>query len=215
MTYLSWAALYEGPSDSAYFEVLIPRVMEEMVRAYGTRNSTVPLAPAIVLARKSVAEVAKEACDARHAFHLVFIHADTGGRALEGNLASRSTKYCEAMHDLCEWPPARCIPIAPRHEIEAWMLADAEAVTDALGYVGSPNSIGLPAGAPQAEQLNDPKAVLAAAITQVRGRRRRVDVKQIAAAIAQRQLLTKLRRSRSFVDFEAKVHNALSDLGAV
>jgi len=51
MTYVSWAALYEGTTDHAYFELLIPRVMEEIIMLRGVRHSTIPPAPAVRLQR--------------------------------------------------------------------------------------------------------------------------------------------------------------------
>jgi hypothetical protein len=128
MTYLSWAALYEGATDEAYFEQLIPRVMEEVIMHQGIRNATIPPAPAVRLRRRSADEVAEEACAARNAFHLVFIHADTGGRGLEDSLEQRSTRYCEAMYHACLWPRVRCITISPRHETESWILADPQSL---------------------------------------------------------------------------------------
>jgi Domain of unknown function (DUF4276) len=215
MTYVSWAALYEGATDQTYFEQLIPRVMEDIIMLHGTRHSTIPPTPAVRLQRRTVEKVAQEACAARDAFHLVFIHADTGGRNLEANLEERSFGYCEAMHTLCCWRPVRCITISPRHETEAWILADPTAVTAALGYLGPSHSIGLPGNADQAERLGDPKTVLAAAVRQVRGRRRPIDVKQIFPAIAQRQSLASLRQSQSFAAFEAGLLAALADLGCI
>jgi Domain of unknown function (DUF4276) len=215
MTYVSWAALYEGATDQAYFELLIPRVMEDIITKHGARHSTIPPAPAVKLQRGAVEKVAREACRARDAFHLVFIHADAGGRALEADLEDRSVRYCDAMHALCTWPPVRCITISPRHETEAWILADPRAVIEALGYLGSPASIGLPGNANQAERLGDPKSVLAAAVTQVRGRRRPFDANQIFPAIAQRQALANLRQARSFAAFETSLLAALADLGCV
>lgn len=215
MTYVSWACLYEGATDQAYFELLIPRVMEDIILQRGTRNTTIPPAPAIRLHRGTVDEVAKEACEARDAFLLVFIHADTGGRALEASIEDRSSSYCDAMRNRCEWPSIRCITITPRHETEAWILADPQAVTAALGYYGPPASLGLPANAREAERLTDPKAVLVAAVNQIRGRRRPFDPKQIYPAIAQRQSLSTLRRARSFSVFEASLVAALGSIGCV
>ena len=43
MTWLSWAVLYEGDSDASYFDVLLPRLMTEIVFTRGTRHSDVPL----------------------------------------------------------------------------------------------------------------------------------------------------------------------------
>jgi hypothetical protein len=119
------------------------------------------------------------------------------------------------MHALCDWPIVRCITIAPRHETEAWVLADPQAVTAALGYLGSSVSIGLPGNATEAERLGDPKKVLAAAVNKVRGRRGDLNVKQIFPAIAQRQSLANLRHARSFVTFEARLKAALIDIGCI
>jgi hypothetical protein len=119
------------------------------------------------------------------------------------------------MRDLCNRPPVRYITIAPCHETEAWVLADPQAVTAALGYGGSPDSIGLPGDPNQAERLVDPKAVLAEAVYQVRERRRPFDANQIFPAIAQRQSLRILRNARSFTAFEIDLVAALTDLGCI
>ena len=215
MIYLSWAILYEGTTDQAYYDLLIPRVMEEIVRLHGTTHSTIPPDPAIRLTRGPVERVAREACGARDAFQLAFIHADAGGRHLEATLDHRSTHYCQAMHESCGWHLVRCVTITPRHETEAWLLADPEAVCDALGYRGPPDSVGLPVNAREAECISDPKAVLEAAVRKVRGRRRTSNVTQIFAAIAQRQRFERLRNAHSFASFERNLTAALADLGCV
>lgn len=215
MTYVTWAALYEGNTDAAYFEVLFPRLMENIVRSRPIGNSDIAAFPAVRLQRGEVGKVAQEACANREAFHLVFIHADTGGRGLQTSIQTRGTSYCEAMQALCDWPPDRCISVLPRQETEAWILADSMAVTAALGYRGSPASVGLPANAGEAERLSDPKAVLASALVQVRGRRRPLDVQQLFPAIAQRQSWDLLREAPSFRAFEAQLVSALADLGCI
>lgn len=189
MTYVSWAVLYEGASDRAYFEVLLPRVMEEMTLNHGHRISTIPNAPAIVLKRGSINEVAEEACSAIDAFLIAFIHADTGGRSLEAGVASRSASYCEEMNNKCKFPSGRCVTIKPRKETEAWLLADLDAVGKALGYTDSLANLGLPSSPNDAEKLVDPKAALTAAVRQVRGRRRKFNANGLYGAIAQRQSL--------------------------
>jgi len=214
MTYVAWAVLYEGETDAAYYNVLIPRLMEALALA-GTKLPNIPAGPAIRLKRAGTEDVAREACGAQDAFYLVFIHADTGGRALAQALDQRGTAYCEAMQRRCNWPTDRCIVIAPRHETEAWVLADPEAVKSTLGYTGSPGSIGLPANATEAERVVDPKATLQQAVARVRGRRRAVDLAQVLPAIAQRQELGELRRSASFRAFEERVRVALNDLGCL
>lgn len=215
MKYIGWAVLYEGASDAAYFDVLIHRVMEDIVFR-GTKFPSIPTAPSIRLRRGSADSFATEACAAQEAFHLVFVHADTGGRAQEANLGARTTAYQDALTQCCDWPAERCVIVTPRHETEAWVLADPEAVCGALGYRGAPEAIGLPATAAEAERLVDPKVAIEQAIGAVRrGRRGSGDASQIFAAVAQRQALDRLRGSDSFRQFEAKLQEGLEHLGAL
>jgi hypothetical protein len=189
--------------------------MDELVLERGVGHATIPDSATILLTRADVVTVAAEACEARDAFHLVFIHADTGGRGQAAGIAMRSTAYCEAMNAQCQFPPARCITIEPNHETEAWVLCDPNAVTSALGFTGNPASVGLPSNAAQAEALVDPKAALNAAISTIRGRRRGENATALYPSIAQRQSLAALRASRSFRAFEARLVGALRDLGCI
>lgn len=218
MTYVSWATFHEGPTDGFYLEVLLPRVVEDILIRDGIRNSDVPSVPAVRLGLKGrrTEEVAAEICEAKAALSIVFIHADTGGRALEAGLANRSQAFCDRCGEICEWPIERCVSITPRHETEAWILADPEAILDAMGYKGDFRAIGLPEGAVQAERLIDPKATLSQALERISGRRRRRGaVEQVLSAVAQRQSLTALRRSASFQAFEVRLRLALASLGCI
>ena len=218
MTYVSWAAFHEGHADALYIEVLLPRLMEAIVVAEGISHSDIPTAPAVALGRRGRAldTVAAEICEVKDAFEVVFIHADTGGRAQEEGLSARSSAYCERAFEFCAWPPARCVTVSPRRETEAWILADPAAVMGALGYRGDPVAIGLLVGAKAAERLSDPKITLGVAMRQVSGKRRRsVKVEQLFPAIAQRQSMEALRGSDSFKEFEASVRVCLADLGCI
>ena len=218
MTYLSWSAFYEGPTDALYFDVLLPRLMEEALLVEGVGHSDIPVAPAIGLGKngRTVDAVAAELCESKDAFQLVFIHADAGGAGLAQGLATRSTAYCEKALELCQWPPVRCVTVTPRHETEAWILADPHAVVAALGYARDAEELGLPANAHAAEHLIDPKAVLLEAILRVRGRNRRTGAAaQLFPAIAQRQGIQRLRESNSFAEFEGRLRRCLQSLGCI
>ena len=217
MIYVGWAALFEGETDSRYYNALFPRVMADLVLRSPAKASAIPEGPAVRLFRGTVAEVAKEACNARDAFHLVFIHADAGGRNTEASLASRGTAYCEAMQQCCDFSPTRCVTVAPRHETEAWVLADPLAVVVSLGSRAPAESLGLPADATQAERLTDPKSVLLNAIQIVTGRRRRWQnaLPALYTSIAEQQSLASLRRSPSFRAFEQKLTDALVSIGCL
>ena len=214
--YLAYALFCEGPSDYSYFEVLLPRVIESIVLKVGRVTVDVPERPALRLGKKgrAVDEVAAEACDRREAFHIVFVHADTGGRGQLAKLGHRSSAYCQKMHELCEWRSERCVLLRPACMTESWALADPQAVLDSLGYRGTPSELGLPADAEQAEDHPNPKTCLGSALRTVRGTRRsRVDA--LLPAIAQRQSMDALGRSKSFQEFEVGLQSALLDLGVL
>lgn len=217
MRYVSWAAVYEGPSDALYLDVLLPRLIREVVAREGTSLVDVPDVPAVRLGSsgRSIDAIAEEACRFRDAFDIIFIHADTGGRGLAQGLANRSDAYCTAFTQVCNWPTDRCVTVTPNHETEAWLLADNRAVTAALGFTGDPTDVGLPPDPAAAERLGDPKQVLAAAVEAVAGRRRRQSVSNLFPAIAQRQRLDVLRRAASFAGFEARLRVALAALGCL
>jgi len=215
MTFVCWAAHYEGPSDALYFDSLITRLMDDAIRRNGVRMSTVATSPALLFRRGTDESVAQELCETSDSFYIAFIHSDTGGRNLEGRIGERGGRVCERANELCGWDMHRCVLLTPRHEMEAWALADPDAVCESLGYRGSHEDLGLPSNANQAERLIDPKATLAEAIRRVRGSRRAKMPEYLFPAIAQRQSLTALRGSASFNDFEARLERALRSLGCV
>ena len=164
--YLAYALFCERPSDFAYFEVLIPRLIDSIVSDLGVRPVDRPDAPTLRLGQpnRTVEVVAMEACRAKDAFHLAFIHADTGGRSQEGDLDGRSVAYCRKIHEICDFPQPRCVLLLPRRETEAWALADPNAVLEALGYRGPAAGLGLPSNANEAEHHQDPKSCLSYAL---------------------------------------------------
>jgi len=215
--YLSFAIFCEGPTDYSYLEVIIPKLISEIILQEGLRNIDVAEQPVLRLGRfgRAVDSVAQEACSASGAFHLMFVHADTGGRALEEGLENRSTAYCLAMNTQCNWPCERCIVAAPRHETEAWAMLDRNAISGALGYTGDLLALGLPRNAAQIERLVDPKSTLNGIISSVRGRRRSDSAYDLYPAIAARQEIIELRNARSFRTFETQVRDGLKSLGCI
>jgi len=217
MRYVSWAALYEGPSDALYLDILLPRVIRDLVAREGNSLVEVPDAPVVRLGAsgRSVEKVAEEACSFREACDIIFIHADTGGRSLEQGIAGRADAYCVALAACCDWPSGCCITTTPRHETEAWILADGQAIMDAFGYKGSPGEVGLPSDARAAEKLTDPKQVLNRAAEMIIGRRRMRKIDNILPAVAQRQRLELLRTSESFSEFEKQLRSCLQALNCI
>jgi hypothetical protein len=215
--YLSFAIFQEGNSDREYFGVLIPRLIESLILNRGCFEVEVAEQPIdLVMPRKSIKEVAQAACDASDSFHLFFVHTDTGGRALAQQVDDRGMEYCREMNRICQWPCARCVVIAPRHETEAWILLDTTAVAQALGVNGNLAAHGMPKTAKDCEGLVDPKAALNSVIQSVRGRRRSVDrAADLYPAIAARQTMAVMREAVSFRTFEDDLRSALISLGCL
>lgn len=213
--YLSFAIFQEGNSDREYFSVLVPRLIEILILDKGRIQVDVAEQPIdLNIPRKTIKEVAQAACDASTAFHLFFVHTDTGGRALAEQVDGN--EYCREMHRICQWPCERCVVIAPRHETEAWILLDATAVAQALGIKGNLSVHGMPTTAKECEGLVDPKATLNSVIQSIRGRRRSVDrAADLYPAIAARQTFAVMRAAASFRTFEDDVRSALCSLGCL
>lgn len=215
MTFIPWAAFYEGATDADYFDQLIPRVMEDIIARRGTRNVTIAPTPVERLRGRGIDEAARQACKGRDAFHLCFVHADTGGRITAQTLPARSDALCQAMQRICDWPPIRCVAITPLRETEAWVLSDPGAVLATLGHRGPAEALGLPNDARIAERLVDPKETFNHAIRAALGTRRMVEPRRYFPMIAVRQNLSALRLAESFRVFEARLTRALADLGCV
>lgn len=215
--YLSLALFAEGTSDYEYLEPILIRSLEDIAAREGRR--TVDLSQTVIRlspGSREIERVASEICAGMAnppPFHIVFVHADTGGRAIERTLAQRSSAFCEAAQQACGWLCDRCVIVAPRHETEAWVMADPEAVAATLG-ITRVEQLDLPVDARAAERLADPKAKLQQALNLVaRGRRRRVE--DLYPSIAQRQDLIKLRASLSFAAFENSLRAALRSLALI
>lgn len=215
MTYLAWSSFSEGKSDRQYLEVILPRVLEEILLKDGRRPTVVAPFPAVPIgeANRGVEAVAREICEKREAFHLLFIHSDLGGTNLSSTVHKRTIAYAQMANEICDFPVEHCVYLTPRHEIEAWVLADTTAVLQAMGVRGDGADYGLPAGGAAAEDLTDPKATLEQILTKVRGRRRRGRSAIPYAAIAQRQSLAALRTAPTFQQFENNLRRVLGEIG--
>lgn len=212
--FLAWSAFYEGITDAAYLNVIIPRLLDTILLMEGSHYVTVPETPALTfgLLSRDIEHVAEEMCQGKEAYHLVFIHADTGGRALAAGIRSRREAYAEAASTLCNLPQEGVVFVSPRHETEAWALAEPDAICRALGYRGDIDDLNLPRSGREADRIVDPKAVLERAACWMSGRSYR-RISGLLTSIAQEQSIEALQTSPSFQRFESNVRAALIAYG--
>lgn len=215
MTYIAWTMFAEGSSDREYFEVLIPRILQyKVVRAEGP-NAEIAETPVPVFRRsdRDLRAAAREACKAKDAFHVLFVHGDTGGREQEGQVDGRTLALCRRMGECCEFDCRRCVVVTPRPETEAWCLADQEALRNALGVSEGFEFIELPAQADQLEKLENPKQTTMEIMSRIMGRKSRKRRKFPYAVIAQVQDIETLNRLPAMREFEDRLDVALATLG--
>lgn len=210
--YLSWSAFYEGASDAQYFNIIIPRLLDEIIRVGGKRPCDVGEYPALEfgIGNRSFDDVAVEICERKNEFHIIFVHSDLGGRGLAANIAQRREQLIQKAQALCGFDPRIAVMLSPEKELEAWALADHAAVKVALGVNTIPQGL-MPDTPIAAEKLSDPKARLDAVIRSVTNRRS--SARNILVRIAQEQSIDELRRANSFQVFEESLRNALDYAG--
>jgi len=212
--YLSWAAYYEGRTDSAYFNVLIPRLLEDILVDEGIRPYDVGITPSVEFGMNNRAfdAAASEICRRIAEFHLLFVHADYGGRALQQTIAERREALIQAAAFECAFDESTAVLLSPKKELESWAIADGQAVQAAFGVTSLPDGL-IPLTAHQAETVADPKVVLSD-ISRYVGRRRH-DGNAMLVRIAQEQRFAVLRGAASFREFEESLKLALRHIGCI
>ncbi|MBL3566147.1 hypothetical protein JMM59_14215 [Rhodovulum sulfidophilum] len=212
--YLSWSAFYEGNTDAQYFNTLIPRVLDDVIRSHGVRPCDVAEFPSV---RFGVSDrqfdcVSREICRRRDEFHIIFIHADLGGRALSQSIYDRREALIDRARDFCGFDVNTAVLLSPEKELEAWALSDPDALRSALGVTEIDEAL-LPDSPRAAEKLEDPKDILNQILEDASIKKRAHT--QMLVRIAQEQSFTNLRRARSYVWFEESLAAALRYLGFV
>lgn len=213
MTYVSWAIFVEGSTDHDYLAGLIPRCIEDIVFRSRGAAAEVPDAPAVVfgIGSRDFNTAAEEICKAKEAFELLFVHSDTGGRALEAAIEARTTALIANAQARCGLRMDRCIVVAPKKETEAWCLADTNALRKNFGVPNAfafPMLPGNPAGV---ENLQDPKLTMDEVIDSLPSKRKG---KFPFSGVAQCQEINNLMRAvPSFEAFYLSLASALGTFG--
>lgn len=213
--YLPWAGYFEGTTDREYFKILIPRLMHDLISNYGLRSVTIPEDVICFGSKNRTIEfVAREACESKDSFHIWFVHADTGGRALARNISTRSDAYKNAANAMCDLPIDRCVVVAPRKETESWVLADRFAVLSAFG-ISIDHENRLPIRPILCESISDPKEILDNFARSINRKRYKNGASSLFSAIALVQNLDNLSQLPSFRSFENELKIALASLGCI
>jgi hypothetical protein len=151
-------ALYaEGPSDTHFLPPIIQRTSAALLARFAL--NMVGISDPLIIAKKHgdldrcILQASQEACHC----HALLVHNDAD--RLEYNEAKRQrfepglqlVRTCGG--EVCQ----HLVPVIPVRMIEAWMLADSNALKNVLGTNLDQQTLGLPRRAALVETIADPK----------------------------------------------------------
>lgn len=206
-------ALYaEGPTDERFLPIVIQRTVQHIVAERG-RTVIDVLEPMLIRIRRDINgqdERILEAARQTSGYHALVIHADADHPTPERALTERIQPGMQLVqragidHHL--------IPLIPVQMIEAWLLADPEALRQIIGTNMTAQELQIPGHAHQVESDPAPKQTLKNIVqhaTAQRKRRRPVRVSDIFAPLARTISLERLRGVPAYQQFVADMSAAL------
>ena len=196
----------EGNSDEDFLQPLLLRMAERCAPP----NTTISFVT-IGKRMRAVEHVAAALCEAytQRAIDLACFHRDGESRSNHGSVRREVESICQTAGGVCALQGNRCVPIVPLRTIEAWALADQDALRDVFGVTKLPD--GWPAKLVDVEQIVDPKGALRELGDAIKRRKRRLQpLRQLGELLD----IATLRRAASFdaawIAFEAACAEALT-----
>lgn len=223
MRYLGLALNAEGGTDYRFLKPVLRRLTEELCLA----RATEPVEVSDVMelegasggdgSSRTAEAVLRAAKDAAVSFNLLFLHRDGGGDpdSVRDEVSRNLGARVSALPGLGS---IHVVLVVPVREMEAWPLADGDAIRAAFGTKSGDAALGIPARHRDVEGIPDPKRALddvcLAAFGGRRSRRRRSAAAYLDA-IGERISLERLRLVPAFARLEQDLIQALGDAGVV
>lgn len=223
MHYLQLALLAEGSSDHRFLPTILRKLAIDLCSRHATRPIDVADDVLDLTALRISSDMNDEdrgektrkiLLDAAKSFNILFVHADGGGEPQRARI-SQFEPWAEWTRGQDVFQESRPVAVVPVREMEAWTLADGDALRAAFGTVLSDDELGLPNRPKDVETILDPKKTLEEVHTRVVGRRRRKKERTATflSAIGERIRLDLLRQIPAFEVLDGDLQQALRDLG--
>jgi hypothetical protein len=199
----------EGNSDRWFFPPLFKRAVEALCQ--GRNGPVVEVEVSPLWADHQRPDDILRALAAADRFDVLLYHHDGAP------VASAEAKVAEVTEAVRAVRKEPVVPVVPLRETEAWLIADPDALADALGLAPAVVAGLLPTRPRDSEAVFDPKALLneAARATGRRGSAERFRDRRpgLFADLADRIDLTRLRQVPSFERWWTDMNAALDHLG--
>lgn len=197
----------EGPTDWRFLEPLCRRLLADVLVDADEPVEVQARFLEVGDGRRDNQSLIEDAANLGGAAQVLFLHADGKGDP-DRAYRERIAPIAAAVDQVGD---CRLVGLVPVHETEAWMLADAAALADALGVT---TALDVPRSPGEIEALARPKErLLAICERSAGGRRRRRRREPPRELLGQLVALQALRRLGAFRAFEERLRLALQELG--
>lgn len=214
--YSTLAFLREGKTDEVFLSKVLLRATERLCSLHA--GGLVDFGPLqeLMPQDRTMEACKKVAVDCAGRYDILFVHTDGNGdpeKARRERVAPIAQAVRESGH-----PPCRAVPVVPVRMMEAWALADGDALRHALGCAKSDSEFGLPSPRQNLEKESDPKSLLNHCSAVARGGRRSRRTRGGPSSgfldrVAEAVSLDSLAKLPSYSRFERDLLGALVDLG--
>ena len=212
-------ALYaEGADDFLFLPPLLRRAAETLCCARASQiveiGEVIPLKPPETAREEALeSKIFQAAEKALGAFDILFLHQDAGGdadRARKQRIMPAATRIREQLGESA----GRSVAVVPVREMEAWTMADGDALRRAFGTSLDNTELKVPPIPREVERIRDPKFTFNQAFDASRRRRQRgkKSASDFLNLLGEIVSLPILHQVPAFKAFEDELGNALSEL---
>ncbi len=204
MSVLSVAFYGEGAgSEYVFLKQIVQRTLEDLLPHIEILIQDIRLIEAATQTDKLIAAAQKA-----KGYGLLVFHLDGDSRNWEAAYRRRFQPGIEAVQATSA-AIQDVVPIIPVKMTEAWMLVDFEAFKR-VTYTREDNNF--PARPHQVEAVDNPKAIINAAVAQAtQGRRRRIPITDVYLPLADQLDMTRLARVPAYQRFQQHLADALAN----
>ncbi len=219
MRVLVFGLYFEGSTDEVFLPPVIRRATLEILARHQRADvwNDIIIMPVKPQKHGSQAQKILAAAIEAQGYHLLIVHTDADGPVSAQARTHQFEPGLELVRQAVDVACQDLLPVIPIQEIEAWLLADREALLKELGANQSVRELGIPP-IQQIEAIAQPKERLESIIrlaNQSRSRRRSIRREDLYEPLGEIVRLEKLAMLSAYNQFVVDLTEALTRLGVI